>query len=196
MDGRRERELEREGQAFARGFMKEFKRAQQQQAERERWDALSPQERKKEQEQAAEAERQAAEQARKHREWLLEDEREHRRQSYGGSLDSWHVTLTEIAWKSFLYGALLFAALSYTDLYRWIHRGGDFPSLCRCAGPFICLCLLIGSDFQARLKRIYDVFGKTFSSYKRLLIVTFSGPAVALSVLTILGWLIDWPPRR
>ena len=183
---RRELQLERDAQVLAGALIKEFTRAERQrmeeQAARERWLALSPEERNKYEQLAAEARHQQMQR--------LAAEKEHARQSYGGSLDSMQVSLTEMAYKSLLYGALLLAFFSYCDLYRSIHRDqGDFPSLCRWVGPFVCLW--VGSRIERQLERMYQVFDRGFSTGKFLMIFLFSAPATALSGLLIFGWLID-----
>lgn len=185
---RRELEQERQAQVFARVLIKEFTRAQQQrieeQAARERWLKLSPDERKKREQQAAEAEHQRMQEyaARK----------EEARQSHGGSLDSMQVTLTVAAYESFLYGALILTVFSYIDIYKWIQRDqGNFPLLPYWAAPLVCLCLYVGRRVEGQVVLIYKDFDEDFSTWKSLAIVLFSAPAVALSGLFLFGWIID-----
>lgn len=190
-EGRR-RQLEEERQAgvFARAIVKELTRAQElaleRRAARERWLALSPEERKKHEELVAEAAQQRKEEQ--------EARQEAARQRRGGSLESWQVIGTVAAYESLLYAALVVAAFCYADLYRMIGLGnaaGDFTTLCRWAGPPICLSLFAAARIEKRIEQIYEDFGKRFNNWKFLPILLFCGPVLALSGLLMFGWLID-----
>jgi hypothetical protein len=185
---RRELEQERQAQVFARAAIKEFTRAHQQrieeQAAHERWLKLSPEERKRREQQAAEAEHQRMQEYAARKEQV--------RQSHGGSLDSMQVTLTVVAYKSFLYGALILTVFSYIDIYKWIQRDqGIFPLLPYWAAPIVCLCLYVARRIEGHVVLIYKDFDEDFSTWKFLAIFLFSAPAVALSGLFLFGWIID-----
>src|SRR5271167_1288341 len=133
---RREMEQERQAREFAGALVKELTRVQQQriqeQAARERWLKLSPEERKKCEQRAADAEHQRMQE--------YADGKEQARQSHGGSLDSMQVILT---------------VFSYIDIYKWIHRDdGDFPPMPRWAAPLICLCLFVSCQIGGRVTEI------------------------------------------
>jgi hypothetical protein len=194
--------MEEQAQAFAGALIKELTCAQQQrtraqqqhreeQAERERCANLSPEQREQEELKAEIAELKAGE-ARHQQELADAALKEQARQRHGGSLDSLRVILTVVAFKSFLFGALILALYSYIDIYKLIRLDhGDFSPLSRWAGPPICLCLYLGVLMQQRVTRIYRDFDKPFDSYRFLFSFLFSAPAVALSGLFLLEWLIN-----